>query len=111
MTDADNGKPILSLTVPKGKAWNRQKFDCETGESLTYLASFSPVFWDADKGKQFPGKKSWKLPDKMAKGDTAWNITVCYPEEFAEVPLPPTAKGGCNCDARKIPPVVAPEKQ
>lgn len=111
MTNADEGKQILSITVPKGKSWSREKFTCDAGESLSYMATFSPVFWAADKGKQYPGIKFWKLPEQMKAGDTAWNITVCYPEQFSEVPLPPSARGTCKCDARNIPAVVVPEKK
>lgn len=107
--DSDTNKPAATITIPKGQSWGRQEFNCQPKETLNYLATFSPVFWKQDEGKQYSGKRTWSLPEQIQKGMTAWNITVCYPEQFAEVPLPPTAGGNCTCDARNIPPVVAPK--
>lgn len=108
--DASVSQSILSLSVPKGKSWSRQEFTCHAGQSFNYSATFSPVFWKTDTNKHFAGKRTWTLPQKMAEGSTAWSITVCYPEEFAEVPFPPMVAGKCQCDTQSIPPVVAPKK-
>ena len=110
MGDATTGKPVLTLSVPKGKSFSRQEFTCNAGQVFNYKASFSPIFWQADKGKIFPGKRTWSLPDTIKKGDTAWNITICYPSEFSEIPLPPTATANCKCDTQNLPPVPAPAK-
>lgn len=110
MGDATTGKPVLTLGVPKGKSYSRQEFTCQPGQVFNYKATFSPIFWQADKGKVFMGKRTWALPHKIAKGDTAWNITICYPDEFAEIPLPPSANGNCKCDTQNLPPVPAPAK-
>lgn len=107
--DILTNKTVISAIAPTGKSWNRQEFACQPGQTFKYIATFSPIFWESDKGKQYSGTRTWTLPKEIKKGDTAWNITVCYPEQFAEVPFPPTAKGNCVCDARKIPPVVAPK--
>jgi hypothetical protein len=110
VVDASNKKPLTNITVPKGKSWNRVTFTCDEGQSFNYSATFTPTFWKADEGKVFPGNRTWMLPEKLQKGDTAWNITLCYPEQFSEVPMPPTAAGSCVCDAKKIPPVTPPKK-
>lgn len=110
VVDADNGKRVLVGNVPKGKLWSRTKFTCQPGESFNYTAYFSPIIWAADKGKHYPGKSTWSLPPEIKKGDTAWNITVCYPEEFSEVPYPETNAVSCKCDNQHLPPVPIPEK-
>lgn len=110
VTDASTSKTLFRISVPKGKSWARKKFSCDAAESFDYRASFSPVFWQSDKGKHFSGKRTWTLPQTMKAGDTAWSITVCYPEEFSEVPLPPTANSQCACDMKSIPPVIPPKK-
>lgn len=110
MSNATTGKPVLTLSVPKGKSYGRQKFTCDAGEEFNYTATFSPIFWQADKGKVFKGKRTWLLPESIKEGDTAWNITLCYPDEFAETPLPPTATSNCQCSSKGIPPVPVPAK-
>ncbi len=110
VTNASTSKSLFNISVPKGKSWTRKKFSCDAAESFNYSATFSPVFWQADKGKHFSGKRTWTLPQKMKQGDTAWDITVCYPEQFSEVPLPPTADSKCNCDTQSIPAVIPPKQ-
>lgn len=110
VTDAITSKPVLTITVPKGKkSWERKTFDCQPLQSLDFVAKFSPIFWESDKGKTFKGKRTWTLPVHMEKGDTAWNITVCYPEQFTAIPLPPTAGSNCACDTKAIPEPVVPK--
>lgn len=111
VVDASNNKHVVTVSIPKGKSWARKKTRCNGGESFDYAATFSPVFWQSDEGRQFRGKRTWTLPQHMSKGDTAWDITVCYPEQFAEVPLPPTAGANCKCDFQSIPPVKPPKKR
>ena len=110
VTDASTSKSILTGTVLKGKLWSRTKFACEAGQAFNYTATFSPIIWESDKGKHYPGKSTWSLPAEIKKGDTAWNITVCYPEEFSEVPYPITNVTKCVCNNQNLPPVPAPEK-
>lgn len=110
MGNAVTGKPVLTLSVPKGKSFSRQEFTCQAGEVFNYTATFSPIFWESDKGKIFKGKRTWSLPNSIKKGDTAWNITICYPDEFSEIPLPPTANSNCQCSSQNLPPVPAPAK-
>lgn len=110
VTNAATSKKLFSLSVPKGQSWARKQFSCDAAESFNYSASFSPVFWQSDEGKHFSGKRTWTLPQTMTKGDTAWVITVCFPEQFSEVPLPPTANSKCVCDIQSIPPVIPPKK-
>lgn len=109
MRDASTGKSVTNVSIPKGKSWTRQPFECEASQGLDFSATFSPVFWQSDKGKHYSGTKTWTLPSSMNKGDTAWNVTICYPEGFAEVPLPPTAGSHCTCDTKSLPPVEAPK--
>ncbi len=105
VTDPTTEKVLTTVTVPQGTSWGRQQFTCQPGETLALSASFSPLFWETDKGKTYAAQHSWSLPTTITKGDTAWNITVCYPKEFSEVPFPPNASGDCKCDTDHIPPV------
>ena len=101
--DATKEKKIITVTVPAGKSWTRATFECTPAQSLIYIARFSPVFWESDKDKTFRGLRNWSLPGEINPGDRAWTIPVCYPADFAEVPLPPAAGGACKCDFESIP--------
>jgi len=107
--DAKEGNKLFSITVPKGQLWTRQTFDCNEGQTLMYVAQFSPIFWDKDKGKTYSAQRVWFLPETIAPGASAWNVSVCYPNDFSLVPMPPEATSNCQCDFKSIP--VIPPKQ
>lgn len=108
VVDALTERKLLTVTVPAGKSWVRETFDCTLSESLIYIAQFSPVFWESDKGKSYRGLRNWFLPGTINPGDTAWTLSVCYPADFAQVPLPPGADNNCKCDFSTIP-VIKPK--
>src|ERR1700730_9161796 len=95
---ANNGKSLTQVTIPQGKSWARQPFDCEPAEELSFTAVFSPIFWASDKGKTYAVLNSRLLPSTIKKGETAWSLTLCYPADFSGVPLPPDAGEACHCD-------------
>lgn len=104
--DADNAnQKLVTVIVPTGSAWNRQKFSCKPSQKLKFQARFTPVFWKKDAGKVYNGTNYWILPDKPSPDETAWNLTICYPKQFSEVPFPPTGGGNCKCETKKVPPV------
>ena len=105
LTDGSTGKVVTTVVVPPGESWARQPFACRPAESLSLKATFTPTIWASDEGRIYSALQDWKLPEAVTKGDTAWNLTVCYPAEFAEVPLPPEAHGKCQCIRDNIPPV------
>ena len=98
-------RPITSIVIPSGKSWTRYEFSCEEKQTVQFLAMFSPVIWDKDEDKQYKSKRFWAFPEAIRQGDTAWNMTVCYPNDFAEVPMPPDVSGACECDKTIVPPV------
>lgn len=105
VADALTMKSILSISIPPGQSWARLEFNCEPGQRLHYTAQFSPIFWEKDKGHVYPAKTFWSLPNEIKPMETAWNISVCYPANFAEVPFPPDAIGNCKCDFSSVPPL------
>lgn len=105
--DAMKNTILTTVTVPAGKLWSRVSFPCETdGQTLMYHARFTPVIWESEKGKVYPAKTFWSLPKQVNPGDSAWNVSVCYPSDFAEVPLPPEATNNCSCDFSSIPKIL-----
>ncbi|AHE67450.1 hypothetical protein [Legionella oakridgensis] len=104
--DASNeNNNLVTVIVPEGSSWARQKFTCQPSQKLKFQAQFTPVFWESDEGKSYDGQHYWTLPQQITKDETAWSLTICYPEQFSEVPLPPTAGGQCKCSTAGIPPV------
>jgi hypothetical protein len=109
VVEASTAKVLTTVTVPAGKSWVRQPFSCTPGEKLMYHAQFSPPIWESEKGKSYDALNYWSLPEKINPGDSAWNVSVCYPSDFSQVPLPPEATNSCKCDFDSIPPI--PPKQ
>ena len=109
ISDADTGKAIKTVLVPEGQAWIRQEFDCKPGNTIALAAKFSPVFWERDDDKTFQGQRYWKLPDVIKPGETGWNVTVCFPAQFADVPAPPAGNSHCHCNFTNIPKIVPPK--
>ncbi len=101
--NSKTGSPLTTVTVPKGEQWSRQMFECEPDLKLMYTARFSPVFWQSDIGKTYSAQNFWSLPSKINPGDSAWNVSVCYPADFSQVPMPPQAIASCKCDFTSIP--------
>lgn len=98
-------KEVTSVLIPANRMWAREKFECQPGQKLKFKAKFNPVFWEGDEGKVYMGKKYWELPKEVKKKELAWNISLCYPQQFAEVPLPPEAGGNCTCNMKEVPPI------
>ena len=86
--------------------WLRTTFKCHAKQGLIFSAQFTPVIWENDKGKTYYTKRIWFLPKTVQKGVQFWNIPVCYPTNFAEVPTLPSSSEVCTCDdvKSKIPP-------
>lgn len=108
--DEKTSKVLTTVTVPADTPWARQEFSCEPSQELKFTATFTPIIWAKDKDTVYPGQDFRNLPAAIKPGETAWNISVCYPSFFAEVPLPPDATTKCKCDFSSIPPP-KPKKQ
>jgi len=103
--DSEANKVLTTVTIPKSTSWKRQQFQCKPGQKLFYSATFTPIFWQSEKGVSYLAKKYWYLPAKIEKNQLAWNLSVCFPKHFSEVPFPPDAEGNCKCDFKSIPPL------
>jgi len=66
-------------------------------------AQFKPAFWKSEENKMYYAKRYWKLPDAIKGNNTAVHVSVCYPESFSAVPLPPGANSKCACPKPDIP--------
>ncbi|MBI2785523.1 MAG: hypothetical protein HYX60_04120 [Legionella longbeachae] len=107
--DSTTDKVLTTVTVPAGKLWVRQTFPCEPGGKLMYRARFTPAIWENEIGKTYTARNYWSLPNNVNPGETAWNISVCFPSDFSQVPLPPDASNNCKCDFNNIP-IIPPKK-
>ena len=103
VVDAKSNQKVLQITIPKGKSWARQEFACEPAQSYAYTASYQPVFWQTEVGKTYKSLRYWTMPYEITNQTSAWNISVCFPRDFAGVPFPPEAKGNCECDFKSLP--------
>ena len=101
--DTVHDKLLTSVVVPKGKAWARAQFVCEAKEELRFVAQFSPSIWQNDSGHEYSSSHNWFLPMSIEHHATAWNVPVCYPKDFADVPMPPGDLSNCGCSEEGIP--------
>jgi hypothetical protein len=101
--DVMDSKPMFSVAIPKGKTWMRHEMDCKFNQSINYSATFSPAIWKGRENEVFHATRTWTLPKKVKPGDSAWEIRLCFPRDFAKVPLPPTATANCVCDYKSVP--------
>lgn len=107
--DAMTNKVLATVSAPKGQQWVREQFACQPSQKLMYKAQFTPTFWESDIGKTYAAKDYWTLPAVINPGDSAWNLSVCYPAAFSLIPMPPEATSTCTCDFSSIPAI--PPKQ
>ncbi len=104
VNNAETGAKLGEIAVYQGKQWGRAKFDCTPGITLELEAKYSPDIWSGDSEKVFKAIRFWKLPKKPTNAEAlGWNVSVCYPKWFADVPMPPDASGDCKCDMQAVP--------
>lgn len=101
---ADNSL-LATAVIPKGKLWARVPFTCNFAQQLNYSATFQPTIWQGQENKVYGVQHYLHLPASAKATEKAWNIPVCFPQAFAEVPIPPQATANCTCDFKSIPAV------
>lgn len=106
--DASNDKKIMTLSLLNNKLWNRQPFECTPNQTFNFQATFNPAIWQGDTDTVYLSKSSIQLPMVITKEARAWDVSVCFPESFAEVPTPPNNNGSCACDSSSVPAVLPP---
>lgn len=103
--DTKNNKKMATITVPINGQWARGQFECASTQTFGFVASFSPSIWESDVGKTYNATHYWSPPVGVVAGEVAWNIGMCFPNDFSEVPMPPDSTGKCVCDKSNIPPI------
>ncbi len=103
VVDDTTSTVLTTVSVPSGTPWVRQQFTCQPAQKLMYKARFTPIFWQSDANKTYSADRFWFMPGTINPGDKAWELPVCFPSNFAEVPFPPDATGNCKCDFSVIP--------
>jgi hypothetical protein len=101
--ETSSNKKVVTVKLGAKEWWSREIFECKPHEILRFDAQFSPVFWQDDQGKVYPGHSYWTLPTEAKPDEKAWSLQVCFAKDFIQVPLPPEAKGNCTCNFEQIP--------
>ena len=102
--DTSNGVAVASVVVPKNRTWVRVKFPCQSEQTFSFQAQYSPVMWQGTEGQQYNAQNYWQLP-MLTAATPAQSLALCYGRDFSEVPIPPSAKGQCSCDMSSLPAV------
>ncbi len=101
--DAASAKTIAKVSVPQGQSWGRVSFPCQTGQTISFSAKYSPSIWQGDQGTSYASEQYISLPAAVTPGSLAWNIPVCFSRDFSGVSIPPSATNRCACDFKSIP--------
>lgn len=101
--DAATDKVLATILAHQDQSWGRQSFECRPKQTFRFEAQFSPAIWQADVDKKYAGKRYWSTPASI-DGAVAWNINVCFSDDFSSVPMPPSANK-CHCDVSVAPPI------
>ncbi len=101
--DVTNEEVLVDFSIPPDELWGRRMFECNPKQTFRFEAEFSPVIWQDDAGRKYPGKRYWSTPENI-NGAVGWNISVCFSDDFSSVPMPPTATR-CRCDRTVAPPI------
>lgn len=103
--DVLSKQELAVVKIPAGKSWERVSFVCKPGQQLQYFASYSPKIWEGDLNKVAESKRFTILPLELKPTVTAWNIPLCFSDDFKEVTNLLTVDGKCGCDFTSVPPV------
>lgn len=109
MLDVTNEKVLATTQIPEDIFWARESFECTPKQTFRFETQFSPAIWQGDEGKVYKGKRYWSLP-ASTENAAAWNMTLCYPDDFAGLPSPDNAIK-CGCDKSLAPPITPPQKK
>ena len=103
LMDMDTQQVLQTIRVAKDSPYQRVNVECTPAEVFSAYAQFSPVVWEQDKDKKFPGVRFWAMPRTPPAPGAVWEIDICYPGHFSGVPLPRTDIKDCGCDFSHIP--------
>lgn len=83
--------------------------DCKRGDAIKYFALFNPPIWDNQKGDvQVVAEKLLGVSQALPDAVTISQMTLCYPDDFKDVPYPMEYTPKCNCP--KVEEVTKPGK-
>ena len=68
-----------------------QTFDCEQHLMIYFKAEYTPVMWEANKGKTYHSSNIWDLTKQLQQlqiqsGATKLEIKINFPQDFVGVP-------------------------
>lgn len=98
-------KVIAVVDIPKGELWRRIHVKCEPKQSFRFIASSSSEMWKDQVGKKYNSRRRISLPIDIKSTEKAWNIPICFTNDFSGMPMPITAAHDCTCDWSKVPKV------
>lgn len=103
VSDPKDASVLTKATIPTEKSWVRQSFVCQPNQTIMYTATFSPTIWEGQDNKVYHMQKYRALPAAPKPNQKAWEVQICFPKAFAEVPFPPKATGQCRCLFDQVP--------
>ena len=100
-----DGMVLGNISIAKDKSWGRTSFPCNSGDVLASNISFDPPLWQNEAGKRYSSGRFWSLPSNDDGKDNIYAIQMCFPKDFAKLPVSPNTGIECDCNIQGIPPV------
>lgn len=97
VVEAEVDKPITQVVVPKNLQSKGEQFSCPKVDKITLHGKFDPPIWQDQKGVSYKAKQVWDVPRTFPEDTERWTITVCFPNDFIAVPIPPKIQLPCLC--------------
>lgn len=104
-TTQSDGKVVGKILIPKDKMWGRIDFPCDAGDVLASDVSFDPPIWVNQKGMRYKSNRFWSLPAADPVNGSIFTINMCFPGDFAKLPVSTDTNSSCDCSMEGIPPV------
>ena len=94
---------VQTIHIPKGQLYTRVNVECQSKDVFSAFAQFSPAVFEEEANNKYPGVRFWAMPLTAPKPGVVWEIDICYPLQFAKLPMPKTDNSDCKCDFSSIP--------
>ena len=94
---------VQTIHIPKGQLYTRVNVECQSKDVFSAFAQFSPAVFEEEENNKYPGVRFWAMPLTAPKPGGVWEIDICYPLQFAKLPMPKTDNSDCKCDFSSIP--------
>lgn len=93
----EDSKELIALTIAKDKDSATGTWKCKPNDQFFLNSSFAPAVWKEEEGKSYRSSKVYQVPESVEAKAESWNVSACFPDDFAQVPMPDKEMKNCGC--------------